>query len=142
MYLKKFEPSQLVLSNQQAWQVLQFFYDGNAGCLPSMLTDDDRSFAQALLLEAVDESYAESWIEATFGSAMDVNPDVKDILKDLAKKAATDWLKSSKPADLEHAKIYGNVKSSLMMQTGAAWKTHTNNRTASPDSIYDYLLHK
>ena len=69
MALRKFDSSQLVLTHDEAWQVLVAFFGGNAGTVPGWLTENDRSFAQALLVEANDNSYAMSWIEEIFRSA-------------------------------------------------------------------------
>jgi hypothetical protein len=55
MPLRKFNSSELVLSPMEAWQVLVFIFGGNGGTVPGWLTENDRSFAQALLIEAVNQ---------------------------------------------------------------------------------------
>lgn len=119
--LKKFSGSDIVLSNQEAWQVLVFFFGGNASISPGALTDNDRSFAQALLLEAIDASEDMSWIEALFRSAMKLRPDVKDILKSMAKQFVKTWFKHATKGDLEDPTIYEAVKSSLTRNWRSAW---------------------
>lgn len=132
MALRKFNSAELALNNQEAWQVLVFFFGGNAGTAPGWLNDNDRSFAQALLLEAVDKSYAMSWVETLFSSAMKLNPSVKDILKALAKKALKDWLKSANPTDLSEAKIYQSVRDRLRLNWRSAWEI----RVTTGDPVY------
>ncbi|HEU5115991.1 MAG TPA: hypothetical protein VFT74_04875, partial [Isosphaeraceae bacterium] len=73
MSLRKFSPSELALTQQQAWQTLVFFFGGNASSVPGWITDNDRSFAQALLVEAIDKSYAMSWMETIFRSSIGPN---------------------------------------------------------------------
>lgn len=125
MPLRKFRPDELVLSHQEAWQVLVYFFGGNAGMVPGWLTDEDRSFAQALLLEAVDKSYAMSWVQTLFEASAKPNASVQGILKSLAKKAARDWLSNAKPTDLASAKIYASVKNQLTRNWRSAWAIRT-----------------
>jgi hypothetical protein len=122
MALKKFEPSELVLTPMEAWQVLVFFFGGNAGTLPGWLTDNDRSFAQALIIEAVDASYRMSWIEKLWSSTVNPSASIKGILGKLAYKAMKDWLTSCEPTDLKKAKIYSMVKDQLTRNWRSAWR--------------------
>ena len=87
-------------------------------------------FAQALLLEAVDKSYAMSWIQTLFESSASPNASVKGILKSLAKKAAKDWLHKAKPTDLENATIYASVKNQLTRNWRSAWSIRTETDMA------------
>ena len=79
--LQHFSGDEILLSNQQAWQVLLFFFGGNASMSPASLTENDRSFAEALFIEAIDASEAMGYIESIFRSAMKLKPEIKDILK-------------------------------------------------------------
>lgn len=130
--LKKFSGDEIVLSNQEAWQVLLFFFGGNAGISPAALTDNDRSFAQALLLEAIDASEAMSWIETLYNSAMKLKPDVKDILKAMAKKFVKDWFKKATKKTLEDPTIYQSIKNSLTRNWRSAWEI----RTVTEQAVY------
>ena len=132
MALRKFRSDELFMSNQEAWQVLVFFFGGNAGSVPGWLTDNDRSFAQALLIEAIDKSYLMSWVEALFSSAMKVNPSIKGILKALAKKAVRDWWNGQPPPNLENAKIYQSVHDQLWR----AWKSPWQIRLQTGEDVY------
>jgi hypothetical protein len=132
MSLRKFAPSELALSNQQAWQVLVYFFGGNASSVPGDLTDNDRSFAQALLLEAVDKSYQMSWIETLWKSSASPTSSVSGILRSLATKAARDWLSHCQPNDLAHAKIYQIVKDRLV----GAWRDLWRLRIDTGEPIY------
>ena len=122
MALKKFAASELVLSPMESWQVLVFFFGGNAGTVPGWLTENDRSFAQALLIEAVDASYRMSWIEKLWSSTVNPSASLKGILGKLALKAMRDWLTSCNPTDLKKAKIYTMVKNQLTANWRSAWQ--------------------
>jgi hypothetical protein len=132
MSLRKFKPSEIVLSDQEAWQVLVFFFGGNASTQPSWLNDNDRSFAQALLLEAVDASSRVSWIEALWKATAKPGASIKSILAKLALKAAKDWLQSCKPSDLTEARIYLMVKNQLTLNWRSAWQI----RIETGDPVY------
>lgn len=123
--LKKFSGDEIVLSNQEAWQVLVFFFGGNAGISPAALTENDRSFAQALLLEAIDASEAMGFIESIFSSAMKLKPDVKDILKSMAKYYVKTWFRKATKGELEDPKIYQSIKNSLTRNWRSAWEIRT-----------------
>jgi hypothetical protein len=55
-----FQPNDIVLTNQEAFDVLAFFFF-HPGILPADLTENDLAFAQALLTEAIDSSYGISF---------------------------------------------------------------------------------
>jgi hypothetical protein len=121
MSLRKFEASEIVLTHQEAWQVLVFFFGGNAGIVPGWLNDNDRSFAQALLIEAVDASKRVGWIKSLWTSTVNPGASIQGILAKLAMKAARDWLKSCEPTDLKRAEIHLMVKNQLTLNWKSAW---------------------
>lgn len=120
--LRRFSRSELVLTHQEAWQVLVFFFGGNAGTTPRWLTDDDRSFAQALLVEAVDASQRMSWIQTLWSSTAKPGASITGVLAKLALKAGRDWLSSRKPTDFKNAKIYTMVKNELTRRFRSTWQ--------------------
>lgn len=120
------------MSHQEAWEVLVFFFGGNAGVKPGWLNDNDRSFAQALLIEAIDASEAMSWIETLFRSAMKPNASVKGIIKAVAKKAAKDWFKHATKDKLEDPTIYQAVKSQLTLNWRTPWSIRVQTDGETP----------
>ena len=122
MGLKRFQPSELVLTRMEAWQVLVYFFGGNASSLPGWLTDEDRSFAQALLIEAIDASYKMSWVQTLFTSTAKPGASIQSILAKLALKAAKDWFSRGNAPDLKNPKIYQSVKDSLTRNWRSVWK--------------------
>ena len=122
MGLKKFKSDELIFTDQEYWQILLFFFGGNSGISVNSLTENDKSFAQALLIEAIDKSYAMSWIECLFSEAMKLNPSVKGIIKKLAKKAVRDWLNEVPIDKLEEQTIYSSIKNSLTRNWRSPWE--------------------
>ena len=51
-----FSSSEIVLSKQEAWSVLAYFFS-HPGINAADLNENDLSFAQALLIEAIEQSY-------------------------------------------------------------------------------------
>jgi len=64
--LIRFDKADIELTQEQAWKVLRFVFDGDCNMRPGNLTDEDRSFAQALLIEALSSSRTMGWIEGLF----------------------------------------------------------------------------
>lgn len=121
MGLKKFSDGEIALSAQEAWEVLNWFFTGGASLGPGGLTANDRSFAQALLVEAVDRSEQIGWIQSLWSATANPSTSVKAVLAKLALKAAKDWLKSGKPTNFRDAKIYTMVKNQLILNWRSAW---------------------
>lgn len=132
MALKKFSRSEIALTHQEAWQVLVFFFGGNASSLPGGLTDNDRSFAQALLIEAVDASRRLGWLHQLMSATLRPNASITAVLRRLAVAATRDWLSSGNPADFKDAKIYSMAKNQLTLNWRSAWQI----RIITGDPVY------
>ena len=77
------------------------------------ITDPVREFAQGLLVEAIDASYAVGFVEAIFRSATNPSEGAIKILKSFGKKAAKHWFKHAKVHDLQNVKVYDFVRNEL-----------------------------
>ena len=115
------------ISEQDAYQILVWFFGGNAGVSPAQLTLNDRSFAQALIFEAIMKS-KEVWaVEGLFRDTSDPTSDILETLKTLA----TYWIGSGllwnrlKPSDLKNPTIYDMVKDTLTRNWRSKWKIRT-----------------
>lgn len=121
--LRHFAKGEIYLSGDEAASVLRFFFPNDQ--LPGPLTDEDRGFAQALLLEAVDKSYAMSFVQdiydVFYGKVPTGFDTIKDMLKDFAKKAAKTWFDHATGKDLQDPKIYNAVKVSLTANFRSVW---------------------
>jgi hypothetical protein len=109
----------------QAAKILSFFWPGQM-ILPSDLSESDISFAQALLVEAIDSSYNMGYVEHIFKSFFMKIPasfgSVRDMIKDFAKAALKHWFKHATAGDLNDPKIYESVRLTLARNFASVWK--------------------
>lgn len=124
IFLRHFSKSELLLSQEQAARVLRFFFPDQL--VPAgALTDEDVGFAQALLIEAVDRSTEMGYVEVLFNNAFMKAPAdlsfIKDIAKDLIKRAASNWFRHATGQDLADPKIYETVRATLRNNFISAW---------------------
>jgi hypothetical protein len=123
--LKRFSDSEIRLSQEQAWRILRFFWP-DTSILPGELTQDDVSFAQALLLEAIDSSYHMGYVEHLFKSFYMKVPaswsDVEDMVKGFAKASLKHWFKHATQADLANPQIYETVRRTLAWKFVRVWQ--------------------
>jgi hypothetical protein len=123
--LQHFQSDELLLTQQEAWQVLVWFFGGNASIVPGWITDDDRSFAQALLVEAIDASADIGIIRRIWESTVMPPMTIKSLLFKIAKAGGRilwDQLHHSTVKDFEHARIYRMVKDRLTINFRSAWR--------------------
>jgi hypothetical protein len=123
--LKRFNRTELMLTNEQAWRVLRFFWP-DTSILPGDLTDDDCSFAQALLVEGIDSSYHMGFVNHLFSSFYMKVPtsfsSIRDMVKGFAKVALKHWFRHATGADLKDPKIYESVRATLARNFRSVWK--------------------
>jgi len=72
-----------------------------------------REFAQGILLEAVDASYALGYVDILRSSLLQFKDGAKAVFKKFAKEVAAHWFKHLKPQDLHKIKIYDRVRDAL-----------------------------
>jgi hypothetical protein len=123
--LRHFKADEVVVDQEQAFRLLKFFWI-EPGIIPGSLTVDDRAFAQALLLEAIDRSYEMGYVELIFKNFFMKVPtnfkDIEDIVKSFAKAAAKHWFRHATGKDLEDPKIYENVRVTIANNFYQPWK--------------------
>jgi hypothetical protein len=123
--LQHFKPDELLLTQMEAWQVLVWFFGGNASALPGWLTDDDRAFAQALLVEAIDASADIGIIRRLWESTVMPPMTVRSLLTKIATTGAKilwDRLQHCSVEDFAKAKIYKMVKDRLTVNFRSVWQ--------------------
>jgi len=110
--LLHFKPSEIILSDQEVIATLNFFFPA-VPFRREELTPEVRSFAQALLVEAVDRSYEMGFIDK-LSEVFLYRPVVdfvklKSMIEDFLKKAAKHWFQHFK-GDITKLKIYESVR--------------------------------
>lgn len=123
--LRHFTKEEVFLTEEEAGKILRFFFPQDQLPEGQAPNDDDRAFAQALLLEAIDKSYAMSFVQdiydAFYGKVPTGFDAVKDMLKDFAKKAAKTWFDHAAGKDLADPKIYTSVKTVITANYRSVW---------------------
>jgi hypothetical protein len=133
--LLRFSSSELLLTQEQAWKILRFFWP-DMNTPPNSLTVNDRSFAQALLIEAIDGSYNMGFVKLIFDYFFMKPPtsfgNIKDMVKIFVKAAMNHWFKHATGANLKDPKIYESVRLTLARNFRTTWKI----REESGELIY------
>lgn len=114
-YLHKFNSNELLFDQQETRDILVFFFPMDRRQIVSMeITEKIRSFSQAILIAAVDATYAMGWVEVIFKSSSHPGSGVKKTLQKLARNASRHWFKNLKNSQsLRDIKIYESVRSQL-----------------------------
>jgi hypothetical protein len=122
--LAHFQRNQFIITRPQAARVLRFFFPDQP-LSEAALTDEDVSFAQAMLIEAVDSSREMSYVQVLFEkTAYKIPTDfsfVKDLAKDLCKRSAKNWFRHATQQDLSNPEIYESVRRTLQINFKSVW---------------------
>ena len=113
------------------------------------MTDHVREFAQGLLLEAIDASYALGWVQIVFSVFEGIfykqpTTSLKKVIKKFAKKAAKHWFKHVKNiTDLSHIQIYEIVRIQLNQNFSTTMTLYLNgtiakNKKGTAGAFVDY----
>jgi hypothetical protein len=112
VHLMKFEPEELIFDEDETKDVLKFFYPNQGAFIEhAIINNDVRSFAQALMVEAVDASYALGYVKIVY-DVFYLKPPIKfgKALTKFGRKAAPHWFKHATATELINAKIYDAVR--------------------------------
>jgi len=123
--LRHFSKDEIYISPQDVNLILRFFFTAEKAPPADQLTVDDQGFAQALLLEAIDSSYAMTYVQEIFDAFYGKIPTefsaIKDMMKEFVKKAAKTWFDHATGKDLSNPKIYISVKNWIAANFRSAW---------------------
>jgi hypothetical protein len=84
------------------------------------LADDDVAFAQALFLEAIDESYAMGYGPGVIRGLYSFDS-IKDMIQDFVKAAARNWFTHARGEDFAHPKIYESIRVTIAVNFKSVW---------------------
>lgn len=125
VHLKSFTVDEILLSEADIKVFLKFLWPSKSSDIDNATVDLNlSSFAQGLLVEAIDATYAMGYVHQVFNALHSAilpsttgNAAVK-LIKSFGKKAATHWFKHATGANLAQAKIYETVRVSLARSFG------------------------
>ena len=134
IHLKQFSSDELVLNESETRTVLKFFWpqESTAHRIENSLvvTDDVRAFAQGLLVEAIDASYAVGFVEAIFRSTANPTRGAVKVFKDFGKRATKRWFKNARANDLTNVQIYDFVRNDISRYFRVKMRDHLNGQAA------------
>ena len=113
--LRQFAPEELIFDKDETQIVLKFIFKPTDHELIDSLPMSDylRGFAQGLLLEAIDASYAVGYVKGLFESTANPTKGAIKLIKSFGKKAAKHWFKHATRHDLNNIKVYDFVKNHI-----------------------------
>ncbi|MCP4117005.1 MAG: hypothetical protein GY737_16695 [Desulfobacteraceae bacterium] len=112
LMLRNFKESELIFNDQQTKEILKFFFSTEHQYIEGLVINHKiKSYAQGLLIEAVDATYAIGFIEIVH-KTFNLQPPVKlkKIFIKFGQRAASHWFKHAKRTDLSNIKIYNIVR--------------------------------
>ncbi|MEZ9142426.1 MULTISPECIES: hypothetical protein [unclassified Shewanella] len=125
IHLRRFKASELIFDDEQTVTILKFIFSKKHDLVGRLvITDEIRGFAQALLLEAVDASYALGFVDALFGTLMKPQSGVKKVLVTFGRKALKHWFKHATTKDLMQIKVYDVVIKQLAASFSSVLEMH------------------
>lgn len=115
VYLREFKESELVFDADETREILKFFFPTLTQQIQSVgVTNQIRNFAQALLIEAIDKTYALGYVEVLFKAIRNPGAGMKKILSKIGYKSAAHWFKHATRHDLLlSAKISSRVRDAI-----------------------------
>ncbi len=117
--LKSFSNSELIFDEQETKLILKFFFKSQHNLIQKLtVTDNIRSFAQGLLIEAIEASYAMGFVDALFRGTSNPSIGFKKVLIQFTKKATQHWFKHASQKDLLKIEIYEIVRSRISLHFG------------------------
>ncbi len=114
--LRQFKPEELLFNEDETRIVLKFIFKPTDHALIDSLPMSDglHEFAQGLLVEAIDASYAIGFVRALIESTANPVKGAREILKSFGKKASKLWFKHATVHDLMNVKVYQFVLDELV----------------------------
>ena len=112
--LRSFSESELILDAGETKEILRFFFPHHRQRIEvAIITLELRNFAQGLLVEAIDATYALGYVEILVKAIYNPGAGMVKILSKIGRRAAKHWFKHATQKDLLKAKISSRVRDKL-----------------------------
>ena len=127
IHLRKFKEENLIFAEEETVIILKFIFKNRHDVIDQIdINNRVRAFAQGLLLEAVDASYALGFVEALVRSTVSPGAGAQKVLKKFGKKALQHWFDHATAKDLMQIKIYERVREQLDFNFGRVLIMYSN----------------
>ncbi len=112
--LRIFNEKELIFDEAETKSILKFFFKHLGQPIDAaIITRPLQCFAQGLLVEAIDSTYALGYIEILWRASYNPGANMQKALAKIGKKAAVQWFKHATQEDLLKAKISSLVRDRL-----------------------------
>lgn len=112
--LRNFSEDELIFDEAETKDILKFFFPYLRQRIDAAtITTELRNFAQGLLVEAIDATYALGYIEIIWRTSYNPGSGMMKTLSKVGRKAAKHWFKHATQRDLLKAKISSRVRDQL-----------------------------
>lgn len=106
----------LVFDEDETKQILTFFWPHAAPDIEKLAVDNEvRRLAQSMLIAAIDGSYAMGFIEALGKTIVRPGPNIRSLVRKLARRFARHWWNHATQEDLEDVRIYESLRRSIAL---------------------------
>lgn len=145
--LKIFSKDQLILTSEETRIVLCFFWPQYTDRINgTTMTDRLRELSQAVLVEAIDATYAMGYVDALYqGIVSAIIPTDRSnstirLIKKFARSASSHWFKHATARDLASVKIYETVRKAISISFATILDMYLNGivKNDSPTAYIDY----
>ncbi len=138
VFLLTFKPSELLFDEDETREILKFFFQNDHELIGKLVINDKlKSFAQGILVEAVDASYAIGFVKIITDTFFLKSPQskIKNILNELSRKATIHWFRHVKATDLTTIKIYDCVRKTIAMKFRQHFLNITNDLVLNKPAV-------
>lgn len=112
--LRNFIEGELIFDEIETRDILKFFFRHLRERIDAAtVTTELRVFAQGLLVEAIDATYALGYVEIVFRASYNPGNGMSKVLAKIGRKAAGNWFKHATQDDLLKAKVSSRVRDQL-----------------------------
>jgi len=126
--------SELVFDATETREILRFFWPSDASSIARMtISNDVRRFAQALLIVAVDASYAIGFLDILVNVLFRRKPgaSIRSLVRKLTRRYVRHWWKHATADDLREAKIYDTVRATIALKQRHQFELFRNGLAAT-----------
>jgi hypothetical protein len=114
--LRNFKRAEIVLSNEDCYAVLRFFFRSDLSLMPGQLEHQDHAFAQALLLEGIEMTASISTIQSLADALLHRPKDfhqLEELCQKFVREALKEWFTRSSETFRKDPKIYVSIRNTL-----------------------------
>lgn len=112
--LRNLSEHELIFDEVETREILAFFFRHLRQRISSVtITTELRNFAQGLLIEAIDATYALGYIEILWRTAYNPGSGMLKALSKIGRRAAKHWFKHTTQKDLLKARVSSRVRDQL-----------------------------